>query len=134
MEFDKCTINDYDELWEYDVNTELFTKLDGVEIIDEKHPFIYFLKGFTHNEFECDILHGWYHIETKSMKCIPKQHPSGVGNLIHTAWQAFWENNNYDYDVYIYYNYCGDLYCSNEYETDKKKFYKDLTKRFIGKI
>jgi hypothetical protein len=138
MEFHKGTIGSYDEMNDIGIYTELFTKLDGIEIIDEKHPFIYFLRGFTHNEFECDIVHGWYHIETKSMKCIPKQHPSRVGNIIHTAWQAFWENNYYDYDVYIYvyiyYSYSGELYRSNEYEIDKKEFYRDFVKKMVEKI
>jgi hypothetical protein len=134
MEFNKYNVSSYDEMSEFSIYTELFTKLDGVEILDEKHPFIYFLRGFTHNEFECDIIHGWYHIESKSMKCITKQHPSGVGNLIHTAWQAFWKNNGYNYDVSIYYNYCRDLYHSNEYMVDKKMFYKYLTRRLIENI
>ena len=134
MDFTNYMVNGYDDMYDIGVYTELFTKLDGIELIDEKHPFIHFLKGFIHDEFECEIIHGWYHVDSKIMKCIPNQHPSNVGNIIHTAWQQYWKNNNYDFDVYIYGKYCGELYKSNEYETDKNQFYKDLITRIINKI
>jgi hypothetical protein len=128
MDFqDKQIIGDYDEIYELNIDTKSFTNLDGIEIIDNKHQFISFLKGFTHNMIEIDIDHGWFHIESKTAKfIITKQHPSKVGNIIHLAWQKFWNNNYYDYDVSIYSKYCGQFYKSNEYEIDKKSFYKDL--------
>jgi hypothetical protein len=40
--------------------------------------------------------------------------------------QKYWNNNNCDYDVFIYYNYYRELYQSNEYEVNNKNIIKNI--------
>ena len=135
MDFSPYIINDYDRLDEENIDTELFTKLTDVEIIDDNHKFIAFLNGFTHYLAEGEILHGWYHIPTKTAKFFVKNHPSRYGNLIHWAWQRYWKDeSHYQLPVHIYGCYWSDLYESNEYDIDKAKCYKDLMKHLLTEM
>ena len=100
------------------VDTKRFTNLDGVEIIDECHPFIYFLNwltAFVGNTISKNILHGWYDKESGTAKFLVI-YPSDVGNVVTHAWRAFIEHE--DADVYIYSRYCGQIYESNEFEEE----------------
>ena len=133
MEFHINNICDYDKITDL-VETELFTKLDDIEIIDENHPFIHFVKGLTilfDDRIFQNILHGWYHKEIGTAKFLVRN-PSETGNVIVNAWRIFIGFENAD--VYIYSRYCGQIYKSNEYETDKKYFYKKIIKELIDKI
>lgn len=134
ISFDKDLIlyssYDYIRNDELDINTEKFNKLDGIEIIDDKHPFISYIRGFVHDSIDIKIIHGWYHIESKTVKFFVGDHPSKYGDIIHLVWQ----NNNDDYDVSIYYTYCGDLYESNEYDIDNKKAYKKIFKNIFDLV
>lgn len=131
MEFNTHNILDYDEIRGL-VDTNLFTNLDGVEVIDECHPFIHFLKGMTlfmEDKIYQNILHGWFHKETATAKFLVTL-PSEVGNFITHAWRLFIKSENAD--VYIYSGYCGLLYESNEFEVDKKTFYKNFCKNVLN--
>ncbi len=130
MEFHSNNISDYDEIQDL-VDTELFTKLDGCEIIDDNHSFIHFFKGmliFIDKTIYQNILHGYYHKESGIAKFIVKK-PSEIGNLIVNAWRLYIGYENVD--VYIYSRYCGKIYVSNEYEIDEKSFKKYFLKQFI---
>ena len=76
MDFSTYNIYDYDKLTDYNIDTKVFTDLTDVEIIDEKHPFIAFLNGFSHYLTEGEILHGWYH--TSKTQIIVNIIPSGM--------------------------------------------------------
>jgi hypothetical protein len=131
MEFNTHNILDYDKIRDL-VDTNLFTNLDGVEIIDEGHPFIHFLKGLTvfiDDKIYQNILHGWFHKETATAKFLVTL-PSKVGNFIIYAWKLFIESENAD--VYIYSRYCGQFYKSNEFEVDEKTFYKNFYKKVLN--
>lgn len=134
MDFSTYNIYDYDKLIDHNIDTKLFTDLTDVEIIDEKHPFIAFLNGFSHYLTEGEILHGWYHIPTQTAKFYVKSNPSKYGNIIHCAWERYWKAGHLWLPVHIYGEYCGELYESNEYDIDRPKCYKDLMKHLLTEI
>jgi hypothetical protein len=122
--------SNYDEIIINDEKTLNMKNLD-CKIMDENHSFIGFVKGFIHNSIDIDIIHGWYHIESKKAKFIVGDHPSIYGDIIHLAWQKYWNNNGYNYDVSIYSTYCGQLYESNEFDIDNNKTLKKVIKLIL---
>ena len=136
--FNNFNVNDYDEIYEVNINTYLFTDLTDIEIIDNKHPFYHYFNGFTHNLYENYIIHGYYHVPTKIVKFYVTN-SCKIGNPLSICWKKYWEHKsenieNIDYNsIYIYENYCGILYKSNDYEMDKNIFYKEFIKQLLDK-
>ena len=136
---------DYDKLEDKDIDTENFTKLDGVEIIRSKsennHPFLHFLKGFSHGLWDYEIIHAWFHIESKIAKFYINN-ASKFGSLITNAWRDYISSaasqrdnvEDEEVEVYIYTTYCGQVYHSNEFDQDSRQFYKGLISRLMDKI
>ena len=134
MDFSGISVGDYCRIDDENIDTECFRVLTDIEIIDEDHKFIAFLNGFTHFLIEGKIIHGWYHIPTKTAKFLVNTNPSKFGNLIHWAWKRYWKDESYDcIKVHIYYNHCG-LYDSNEYNIDKNQCYKDLITHLLTEM
>jgi hypothetical protein len=129
---DELYMSDYDKITDI-IDTKEFTKLDGVEIIDSNHPFMYFIKGFSFldDTMYQNILHGWYHIETGTAKFLVK-YPHETGNIILTAWKLFIKSKSAN--IFIYGRYCGQIYESNEYDISEKSTYKSMIIKLLDKI
>jgi len=139
---------DYDKLDDKDIDTENFTKLDGVEIIkseiENNHPFLFFLRGFSHGLWDYEIIHAWFHTDSKIAKFYINN-SSKFGSLITNAWREYISSDashrddteneeDEEVEVYIYTRYCGELYDSNEYDPNSRDFYKNLVSRLMDKI
>lgn len=92
----------------------------SLKLINHNHPFTYFIRGLTYNTFTEEIL-GLCDEKTNKAYFYTKR-PDKYGIVYTYAWKLFLENE--ESEVNIYGNYCGEFYLSNEYETDKKYFYK----------
>ena len=136
--FNKYNVNGYDEIYEVDINTYIFTDLTDIEIIDNKHSFYNYFNGFTHNLYNNMLIHGFYHIPTKIVKFYVTD-SCKIGNALSICWKKYWEHKdeniediNYN-SIYIYENYSGILYKSNDYEMDENTFYKEFIKQLFHK-
>ena len=135
MSLSNTYLGSYDDMYEIDIYTRNFTKLDGVEIIKsegkEDHPFLHFLRGFSLNLLECDIIHGWFHVKSGNAKFYVTN-SSKSGGLITHAWKEYMRNT--DVDVGIYASYCGQLYEPNDFDPYTNSFYKQLVIKIMEKI
>lgn len=130
MDFHSTNVCDYDKL-DTRVDTRVFTVLDGVEMIDDMHAFMHFLRGMTclaDYTIPLNVLHGWFHKDTETAKFLVRR-PADVACVVVQAWRMF--VGTHSADVYIYSMSCGELYESNEYEISKKEFYKFIIKKTI---
>jgi len=110
---------EFEKYLEYEEKYELSLSL---KLINQHHPFFYFIRGLTYNIFEEEIL-GYYDEKTNKAYFYTNR-PDKYGIVYTYAWKLFIENE--ESEVNIYGKYCGQFYLSNEYETDKKYFNKYL--------
>ena len=106
------------EFEKYLENEDSYDK--SLKIINQYHPFSYFIRGLTYNTLKEEIL-GFYDENTNKAYFIC-QRADKYGIVYTYAWKLFIENE--ETEVNIYSKYCGQFYLSNEYETDKKYFNK----------
>jgi len=132
-------LGDYDKMDDRDLNTQNFTKLDEIEIIKseekESHPFLHFLRGFSHELFDYEIIHGWTHSKSKNAKFyvrMTRSNNSNIGGLLIHAWRKYVRDINAE--VSIYTAYCGQLYKANDFEIDEAHFYKEFINKMIEKL
>lgn len=143
----KYRLSDYDQMEIKDsiIYTNNFTEnMEQFEEIDEKHPFMIYLLGFTHNLLDINIknIHGWFHKETKKAKFFAG-HPYDSDSLIYIAWSKYCKGlermegiykDRENIEISIYRAYCGSLYESNEYEKSEKMFYAMMANKIITHI
>jgi len=92
--------------------------------------FTVFLEGLTLKEVYFDYI-GFYEEKTKNAYIYVKQ--DAVNHtIIYHAWQLF--NNNDEIDIKIYGTYCGNYSIRDDYETERKYFYKYLMKMLVDKV
>lgn len=108
MDLTKYDLSDYDKLFDEKIDTKLFTDLTDVEIINLTNGFVIFLNGFSDYLIEEEILHGWYHIPTKTAKFLVKSNARKFRNMILLAWQRYWEDESSN--IHIYTQFRGSLY------------------------
>jgi len=123
------------------MDTETQTFLDYIkvdndikdELISVGEDFKNFLNGLTLNT-EVFTYIGFYEENTKKVYFIlqslnksPEFHTT-----IYNAWQLF--HNNDFINVKIYDKYCGQYYCKNDYETERKYLYKYLMNMYIDNL
>jgi hypothetical protein len=136
MDFSKIIINDYDKIPGL-VDTELFTKLDGIEIVYENHPFIHFLRGMTFfidPHFYKNIYHGYFHKDTATAKFLVNTNNvdhNNIQDIIMNSWRMFIEFDNAD--VIIYSRNYGQIYEMDYDHNDNnnKIFYKNYMKKIV---
>jgi len=135
MSLSNINVRGYDDMYTIGIYTENFTKLDEVEIIKsegkEDHPFLHFLRGFTLNLFECEIIHGWFHVKSGSAKFYVTN-SSKSGSLITHAWKEYIRNPDVEVSIYSY--YCGELYEANDFDPYANSCYKQIVTKIIEKI
>ena len=92
--------------------------------------FTAFLDGITLKEIHFEYI-GFYEEKTKNAYIYVKQ--DAVNHtIIYNAWQLF--NNNDDISIKIYGTYCGNYSIRDDYETERKYFYKYLMKMLVDKV
>lgn len=126
--------NEYDCFDDFGFYTNGFTEnTDEIEMIEYNHNFFTYLDAIIDLDIIKDeIYHCYYHKETKNMKMIISSGiNSNILNVIYNAWQEY---SHIECDVYIYSTYCNELYLLDNYETDKKEYYKYIAKRYINMI
>lgn len=126
--------NNYDCFDDFGFYTNGFTeRTDEIEIIEFDNKFFTYLDAIIDLDMVKDkIYHCYYHKETKSMKMIVASSiDRNILNVIYNAWQEY---SHTCCDVKIYSTYCNELYILNDYETDKKEYYKYIAKRYIDMI
>ena len=118
-----------------DIETERFTEnLDKIHIMEQDNPFFTYLRGFMHAISEYEIIHAYYHKETKNIKFYVRKSTTPISKLgICEAWKQYNDNDNLHVTIY-HSEYDSYLYECNDYETDSKEFYKHLIKHLIEQI
>jgi len=92
--------------------------------------FTVFLEGLTMKTIDFEYI-GFYEEKTKNAYIYVKQ--DAVNHtIIYHAWQLFC--NNDDISVNIYGKYCGNYSIRDDYETERKYFYKYLMKMLVDKV
>lgn len=132
--FTVYNIGAYDEIHNYEKNihvyTQLFTNMDNLSPLNDKHPFVHFFDGFTHKQYKNSILDGFYHIPSKTCNVFVED-PKKVGNALCIAWKKYWEDNNVTMNVFSFSNGIAHQY--NELE-DNKQFYKNMVYYIIDNL
>jgi hypothetical protein len=120
-----------------DTETRSFLDYIKVDINDELIPvdddFNHFLNGLTLNTKVFTYI-GFYEKNTKNAYFILQSvnKLSEDCTTIYNAWQLF--HNNDFINVNIYDKYCGQYYCKNDYETERKYLYKYLMNMYIDNL
>jgi len=113
LEYIKIDINDNDTMINIDDNFNIF------------------LNGLTLNNIDFQYI-GFYEEKTKDAYFYVNHRNSITSTIIHNAWQLFC--NNDEIDVKIYGKYCGNYSVRDDYETERKYFYKYLMKMLVDKV
>ncbi len=92
--------------------------------------FTAFLDGITMKTIEFNYI-GFYEEKTKNAY-IYVEHHSVNHTIIYNAWQLF--NDNDEISIKIYGTYCGNYSIRDDYETERKYFYKYLMKMLVDKV
>ena len=120
-----------------DTETQTFLDYIKVDINNELIPvsddFNNFLKGLTLNTKVFTYI-GFYEENTKNAYFILKSvnKPQEVCTTIYNAWQLF--HNNDFINVNFYDKYCGQYYCKNDYNIERKYLYKYLMNMYIDNL
>ena len=101
----------------------------NITLIDD--DFTVFLEGLTMKTIEFEYV-GFYECESKNAYFYIENRDPNIRTIIYNAWQLF--NKNHEISITIYGLNFREFYEANDYETERKYFYKYLMKMLVDKV